>query len=265
MALAFVQGVVKNATATPAAFPAFGTAVAVGDLIVVLAGGDGGVTGTVVSVTDSLGNTYTQVPSFDFANAGGTLNMDAWYSVVTHAGSSNVVTVAFHDTLENFNGVVQHFNGFTATATLDKRSTSSNASSTTCTSGATATTTNANEIVIGMGIHASTTSAFSLGTGYTNLTQSNVSARATAMESKIVSATGAQTATFSIAAARVNMGGVLTFYDGAGGGGGGSTGEVKAYVSGAFTAKPIKVWNGSAWVTKPMKFWNGSTWTTTSY
>jgi len=64
-----------------------------------------------------------------------------------------------------------------------------------------------------MGVHASTTSAFSLGSGYTNLTTNNVSARAVAMESKVVAATGAQTATFSIAAARVNIGGVVTFSD----------------------------------------------------
>jgi hypothetical protein len=35
---------------------------------------------------------------------------------------------------------------------------------------------------------------------------------------------------------------------------------LKAYVSGAFTAKPVKVWNGSAWVAKPLKRWDGSAW-----
>lgn len=46
---------------------------------------------------------------------------------------------------------------------------------------------------------------------------------------------------------------------------GGTTGQIKAYVGGAFTAKPVKVWNGSAWVTKPLKRWNGSAWITTPY
>lgn len=263
MALAFVQGVVKNSGTTPAAAPAFASSVAVGDLIVVYMGMDGGVTGVVTGVTDSLGNTYQRVAGMDIANAGGTLALDCWYAVATHAGASNVITVAFTDTASNMNFVAQHFNGFTGTPTLDKFQHSSNASSTSATSSATAATTQANEIVIGGFVHASTASAWSLGTGYSNLTQSNIAARSAAMESKVVAATGAQTAAATIAAARVNIGGVVTFYDG--GGGGGTTGEVKVYVSGAFTAKPSKVWNGSAWVVKPTKRWNGSAWVATSY
>lgn len=42
-------------------------------------------------------------------------------------------------------------------------------------------------------------------------------------------------------------------------------GKIKAYVSGAFVAKPVKVWTGSAWVVKPLKRWNGSSWVTTPY
>lgn len=220
LGVTFVQGQSKSSGVSPAAFTAL-TSVSVGDLIVVTAGGDGGITGAVTGVTDSLGNTYTQVPGFDFANAGGTLNMDVWYTVATVGGASDVVSVAFQDANENFAGVVQQFTGFTGTATYDIKQTSSNASGTTCTSGASASTNQADELVVGMCIHASTASAFSLGAGYTNLTQISVSARQTAMESKIVSSTGSQTATMTIAAARVNMGGLVTFYDSGGGGGGG--------------------------------------------
>jgi hypothetical protein len=118
----------------------------------------------------------------------------------------------FNATSENCVLVVQHFNGFTGTPTLDKKSTSSNVSSTTITSGATATLAQAVELVIGLGIHASTTSLISLGAGYTNLTEVSIAAREAAMESKVVAATTAVTATFSIALARVNIGGVVTFY-----------------------------------------------------
>jgi hypothetical protein len=39
-------------------------------------------------------------------------------------------------------------------------------------------------------------------------------------------------------------------------------GRPKVYLSGAFTAKPLKVWTGSAWVEKPIKVWTGSAWKT---
>jgi GH18 family chitinase len=215
MAIAFVQGNSVNGSAgtTPQALPAYGTAVAVGDLIVLLAGGDGGQTGNATSVSDSLGNTYTRVPSFDINNTGATLNLDAFYSVVSHAGSSNVITLVFNSANENCVMVSQHFNGFVNTATLDKTQHSSNATSTTITSGATATLSTAVELVVGLGIHDSTVSAISLGSGYTNLTTVSIAARQAAMESKVVAATTAVTATFTIAATRINIGGVLTFQD----------------------------------------------------
>lgn len=43
------------------------------------------------------------------------------------------------------------------------------------------------------------------------------------------------------------------------------TGQIKAYLAGVFTAKPVKVWNGSAWAIKPLKFWDGATWQLTGY
>jgi len=38
--------------------------------------------------------------------------------------------------------------------------------------------------------------------------------------------------------------------------------QVKAYVGGAFVAKPLKVWNGTAWVDATLKRYNGATWDT---
>lgn len=214
MALAFVQGQFSTGTsgATPQALTAFSSSIAVGDLIVVLAGFDTGTIGLATSVTDSKGNTYTRVPSLN-TNSTTVISLDAFYTVVTAGGASNVVTLNFNDTASNCVLIAQHFNGFLGTATLDKSRAQANASSTTTTSGATAATIAATELVVGLGIHASTVSAYSLGSGYTNLTQASIANRQAAMESAVVSSTGAQTATFTSAAARVNIGGVLTFYD----------------------------------------------------
>lgn len=225
------------------------TAINAGDLIVVLAGGDGGITGLATSVTDSKGNTYTRVPSFDFANAGGTLNMDAFYSVVTtgHTGTGNVITLNFDSVNENCVVVAQHFNGFTGTATFDQKKTQSNTTSTTCTSGNTGTLAQAVSLVVGMGIHDSTVSAFTLGAGYTNLTTVSIAARQAAMESKVTAATTATAATFTIAATRVNMGAALVFYDGAG-----SVTTTKTITGVArIEAKTLKTITGVANITKP--------------
>ena len=178
-------------------------------------GYDGGVTGLTTSVTDSKGNTYNKVTGMDIANGGGTLSLDCWWAIVTtgHTGASPTISVAFNDTLTNANIVVQVFNGFTGTPTLDQFQHSSNVSSTTVTSGTTPLIVNANELIVGGGVHASTVSAWTLGATYTNLTSSDIAARSAAMESKVVAIATTEVATFTLAAARVSIGGVVTFYD----------------------------------------------------
>jgi hypothetical protein len=42
-------------------------------------------------------------------------------------------------------------------------------------------------------------------------------------------------------------------------------GQIKTYLAGVFTAKPIKVWSGASWVVKPIKRWNGAVWVQTPY
>jgi hypothetical protein len=214
MAFAFVQGTTGDSDTTPVVTTAFASAVTAGNIIVVAPGGDGGYTGAITGVSDNYGNTYARVSGFDIANGAGTLNLDCWIAkVVTGAASGFAISVAFNDTNGNCCVVAQEFSGFSGTPTVDKFARQENASSTTTTSGATANTTVNDELVVGIGIHASTASAYSLGTGYTNLTQKSVAARQTAMESKVISSTGAQTATMTSAAARVNIGGVVTIYD----------------------------------------------------
>ncbi len=213
MAIAFVEGKPANNITGVATTAAFTNTFAVGQLVVVYIGYDGGADATT-SVTDNATtpNTYNAIPLFGVGN-GTTMYEQAYYAVVTTAKASPAVTLNFNSAGTNANIIVEYFNGFVGTPTLDQIHSQINASSTTCTSGASPTTTQPTELVVGMGMHISTTSAFSLGTGYTNLVQSSVANRQVAMESKVVSSTGAQTATFTIAAARVNAGGVATFYD----------------------------------------------------
>jgi hypothetical protein len=218
MAIAFLEGQVADTIITPAVTPAFTNAFALGQIVVVGCNMDAALTGLVTSVSDSKGNTYARVPSFDIAGGGGTLALDCWWAIVTNTGAAPTVTVNFDDSSTNMNIVVQVFSGFVGTATFDKKSTSDNASSTTCTSGATGVTSQNVELVVGLGVHNLATSAFSLGAGFTTLTQSSVADRQGAMQSLVTASAGAQTSNMTIAAARVNIGGVATFYDAVAGG-----------------------------------------------
>lgn len=213
MAIAFVEGKTIDSTTGSATTAAFTNTFAVKQLVVVTIAFDGG-SNTVTSITDnaSTSNAYVLISNASVGN-GTTMYLATYYAVITTAVASAQVTVNYNSTGTNANVAVQYFNGFTTAPTLDQAHAQTNASSTTTTSGATSATAHAAELVVGMGVHISTTSAFSLGTGYTNLTTGNVAARAVAMESKVVSSRAAQTATFTIAAARVNAGAVATFYD----------------------------------------------------
>jgi hypothetical protein len=214
MAIAFVQKQIKTSTATPASTPAFASSVAVGDIIVVFGGIDGSTAGLMSGVTDSLGNTYTAVPSFFTSDAGNSVSFNCWWTRVTVGGASNVVSLAYNDTANSADIAVQHFNGFVGTATFDlKITTVTSGASTTATSGTSGTTANANEVIIGGAVHAGLASAYTLGSGYTNLSDSGGVGRQVGMESKVVAATGTQLAQFTIAAARPSIGGLVTFYD----------------------------------------------------
>lgn len=213
MAIAFVEGQIKDSGSSPATTSAFTANIGVGQLLVAYGCNDSGLSGQMTGVTDSKGNTWTQVPGMDTTNAVG-VSLDAWYCIPTTGGTGFTVSVAFNAANGNMNAIVQYFDGFTGTPTLDKvKTTADTGTPTTCTSGATATTTVADELVVGGAVHASSLSVFTAGSGYTNLTESPVAFREGAMESKVVSSTGAQTATFTIAAGRACIGGVATFYD----------------------------------------------------
>lgn len=202
--MAFVQSTTGNTTTSPTTTSAFGSSTTSGNLIVVTCSDDSALTTNGIAVTDSKGNTYTKV--IHAANAS-TLSM--WYSATITGGASHTVTATWSEAATGRVTVVaQEFSG--GYNTLDK-STSATGSSTTPSSGATAATTVADEQVVGGVSRAGTASAISLGSGYTNLGTVNVADAGVGQESKAVSSTGAQTATFSIAASRAWVCGVLTF------------------------------------------------------
>jgi hypothetical protein len=215
MSMAFVEGqVIANATGV-ATTPAFTNTFALGQLVVVTVNFSGG-TNPTTSVTDnaSTPNTYTLISGASIAN-GATLYQAVYYAVITTAKASPTVTVNYSSASNNAGVVVQYFNGFVGTPTLDQSGSSANTTSTTVTSGASSGTTQNNELVIGMGVYHAGTTTFTLGAGYTNLTQLNNSTDTVgvAMESNLVATMNAQTATFTLGTTNVNIGGVLTFYD----------------------------------------------------
>lgn len=221
MALAFVQGVQGSSASDPYTLPAFSSSVTAGNLIVVAVVGDNGSVDNTTNVTDNKsGNSYQRADStLNFGN-GTNMNMDIWFGQVTNGGSSFALTIAFNSMVQNGRFVAQEFSGFSSTATLDKFA-KANATSTSPSSGATGTTSVADELIVGLIARAgNNSSTISLGSGYSNLTNTATSAAA-GMESMVVSSTGTQTATFSLSISRAWLCAVLAFKDGSGGGGGG--------------------------------------------
>lgn len=218
MALAFVQSTTGNGTTSPVTSTAFASTVTAGNIIVVTEVDDSGVDlSATMSFSDSGGNTYTQLATTGAAN---TYTHTVWWAKVVTGGSSFTVTVTeTTGAWARMDFVAQEFSGFTGTPTFDKISAYATGSGTTATSNTSGTLTAADEVVVGSFAHGGLTSAFSLGSGYTNLGTVNVANAASAQESKIVASTTAVTASATIAASREWTAYVATFYDVGGGGG----------------------------------------------
>lgn len=204
----FLQGTTASDGTTGTATTAAITTTA-GNFMVVTVANDSALTTSITAVSDSKGNSYTRTQT-PVAN---TATVEMWYARIATGGSSHTVSATWN-TGNTTRCVVlaQEFAGFDGTPTLDKTS-STTGTSTTASGGTTATTTQAIELVVAGFVHGSTTSAFTLGTGYTNLTTVNVANAAAAQESKQVSATAAMTGTATIAASRDWAGMLATFYD----------------------------------------------------
>lgn len=174
-----------------------GVTAAVGDLLVVTAGLDGGVVPS--SVTDSAGNTYTA--DITAVRDSGFITAGVFSTVVTSALTSGTITVTYSGlsgTWDKYVAAIK-ITGSWDSSRVDKTATGQATTGATWSSGATAATTVADEVVLGfgyMGINNNSTAISSTpGTGYTEIHDVDTGLFvAYTSEYKIVNATGAQTA-----------------------------------------------------------------------
>lgn len=214
MVAAFVQSTTasESANATPLTTSAITTTST--NLLVAGISYDSGTLNTITGITDSKGNTWLKAIELDAAAL-----LSLWYCAGITGGSGHTLTIAYNDGVGSaISCVLQEFSGVATSSPLDK-TISAQGTSAAPSSGATATTTQADELVIGLVGWAGATSTASLGSGYTNLAQVALADASTAMESKIVAATGAQTAAMTLGASRDWAAICATFKAAAGGGG----------------------------------------------
>ncbi len=199
MAAVFIQSATSNGTVSPQT-PTFSSTTTNGNLIVVAISESGGNAASITGVTDTFGNTYTQVPAT--ALIATVTSVQAWYAYNIVGGASHAVNVAFNTGIAaRISVTAQEFSGFGSTDPYDV-SVGATGTSTTPSSGATGTTSQADSLVVGfLSRNGNASSLVSVGAGYSNFATS-VSASEAALESKNVAVTGTQTATFNLSISR---------------------------------------------------------------
>jgi hypothetical protein len=200
MAIAFVQtansGAPTGVAATVAA--TFASAQTAGNLNVVVISFGHAVyvgspaIGTVSSVTDTQGNTYqiaTTLSTFT-STAGDVVGCQIYYApTIAAAAAGNIVTVNFSEAQSAYFIVgILEYSGLTGVVDVTALATANQPSSTTGSVGP-VTSTNVNDLVVGAFVMFD--GPVASGSGYTQ----RISVYTLLVEDKIVSATGAQTAT----------------------------------------------------------------------
>lgn len=215
MAIAFVQSWpninIDGNTSPSGTSTATATA---GNLLVAIFAGDGenGSGVPASSITDSQGNTWQQAVYLkSAATSSGPVRI--MYAANIAGGSTTITATMNQTAATNAAVIIREFSGMALSAVLDVTKTNDQTTtSTTLTTGASSTTAQADELVIvGANIVGAATTV-SAGSGYTGVAslRANASAYA-AFEYKIVAATGAQTGTFGLAAARAARMALVTF------------------------------------------------------
>jgi hypothetical protein len=152
----------------------------------------------VVSVTDTMGNTWTLVTSIASADRKTWL----YYAKNAAAGATTITITFTASTFPDSVATIREYSGMNTTAPLDVSATGNSGTSyvTTLTSSATAATAQASELIIAVGGVSANTPGYSLGTGFGNLVSQNGFDLYTSgfMEDKTVSATGTQTAAINM-------------------------------------------------------------------
>ncbi len=216
MVAAFVQSTSASESGNATPLATTGITTTSGNLLVAGITFDSGTLNTITGVTDSKGNTWVKAVELDATDLVG-----IWYAANIVGGSAHTINIAYNDSVgDAISCVVQEFSGIATSSPLDKTAIA-DGTSTAPNSGASAATTQADELVVGVAGWFGATTTASLGSGYSNLAQVAKANASTAMESKVVAATGAQTAAFTLAASRDWACAVATFKAASGGGGGG--------------------------------------------
>ena len=163
--------------------------------------------GTVTSVTDAKGNTYTQAATA----TNGTASSQLFYAYNVAGGTTDTVTLHLSTTGLVVSGVIREYGGMALTSPLDKTGTATGASGNISVTTA-SNTTQAVELVLAFGSDFTSTDTMTVGTGYTNLqTVVNELTAQSAAEEVYTTTTGSQTATFVNSVTSTWLGIIVTF------------------------------------------------------
>jgi hypothetical protein len=157
---------------------------------------DGLPTSQSVTMTDSYTNSYTRLGTANIANIG---QVDVWIGKVTTSGPSFTVTASnLGNTTASI--IAEEWNGALYAVDVTKSATDNSGSSTSISTGASASTNYSEAIVFVAAAINSSSTTYTVGSGYSNLTSVVSSPSKLATESKTISVAGAQTGTFTISA-----------------------------------------------------------------
>ena len=214
MAIVFLQSAI--ATGTSSAVATFPAAATPGSLLALTVVDDSGLaTGTNVTVADNQangGNAYTLL-QYSHPNS----SLSTFYARSIAAAGTFAITVT--NSLVNGNVVsvvAQEFGGLDLAAPLDKLGVGTSASTNAPTATTATATAVADELVIGSLMATGATGlSVGAGSGLSVPVTAQSTAAIAAQAYKIVTATGAQTASFALGAARTSLVQVATFKAGA--------------------------------------------------
>lgn len=194
MSLSLVQQAQGTSTSAVASKGvAFSGNTTTGNMIVVTHGTVTNGANAVTGVTDSQGNTYVNA----IVNVASASRVEIWYAKNITGGTTPTVTMSFGGAGSRTNMTIHEVSGQNTTAPLDITS-PLNGSGTPATVGPSSATTQNDEIVFSMVCVNASSGTITAGSGYSNLIQQvNSTVGLSGVESKIISATGAQSDSMS--------------------------------------------------------------------
>ena len=166
-----------------------------GNILIAIAEADT-VAANGITFTGNNSTSWTRVISTSLAS---TFDLEVWVAYNIAGGAGQTVTAT--DTGGGVDSliIVEEWSGAALTSAADKSAGATGLASSAANSGASAATTQAHEVVIGA-VAASGNQTFTPGASYSNWNKVNTTFSSLFFESKIVAATGAQTADATISA-----------------------------------------------------------------